>query len=113
MSTKCTIDHGPNNRLKPDQPPNIDYHIYYECLDEDNIYLELRDCPDIQVSGSKATIAIPGRLWNHLVRLGELKSWGGEDFSNPKTQEQRNQEFKDGMDQTLAMLEEFKRKRES
>ena len=118
MSTKCTIDHGPDNYWKRPTPEGLDYHIYYECLDDDNIYLELYDAPYIQTEllgphnkpqKLRTTIGIPGKLWNHIVRLGELKSWGGEDFDNPKRPEQRSKEFEDGLNNTLAMLESFKK----
>lgn len=56
------------------------------------------------LGSSRAIIAIPGKLYNFLIRRGELKSWGGEDFDNPKTQEQRDKEFEEGIEESIAML---------
>lgn len=121
MSTKCTIDHGPNNTYKPDQPEGVDYHLFYECLDYDNIYLEIVDPPFVQTKLSKwhgdklvTTIAIPGKLWNHIVRLGELKPWGGEEtFENPRSEEQRTKNLNDGVLQSIEMLEGMIKDREA
>lgn len=120
MSTKCTIDcdnwneYQSRSKYPKAQRPevNIPFHAYYECGDEDNIYLELSQNQLEELRGGRLTIKIPGTLWNRFVRIGELKSWGGEDFFNPKTPEQRSKEFAEGLEDFCSSLEEMAKRDE-
>ena len=112
MSTKCTIDHGPDNYYKKKTPDGVDYHFYHECMDDDNVYLQLRNPVFFELDKDYVTLSIPGKLWNHLVRLGEQISWGGEDFDNPKSPEQRKKEFEEGVKTTLDIFAKRKKPRE-
>lgn len=120
MSTKCTIDCDNWNQYQSKQKypkglrpeVGLDFHLYYECGDEDNIYLKLPVGQLTLENNNMLTIAIPGKLWNRLVRLGELKSWGGEDFFNPKTPEERSNAATEEMGFFLEHLEEMKKFRE-
>lgn len=101
MSTKSTILHGDR------------FHCYHECMDDDNIYIEIENPDQVEVRtwGGKtyATLAIPARVWNLIVRKGELESWSGENFENPRTQEQRQKDWTEAFE---ANLEALKRRRE-
>lgn len=97
MSTKCTIIHGEG------------YHLYYECLCDDNVYLEIENPDQFELYkryGNIPTgvISIPLTIFNKIVEHGKIKSWSGEDPEFPKTQEERNKEFSDGIEETTAWL---------
>ncbi len=51
MSTKSTIACGES------------FHLYQECFDESNIYLELPLHPQFEVSEGQVTVAIPLEVW--------------------------------------------------
>jgi hypothetical protein len=107
MSTKCTIDHA----NEPD-----DFHTFYECGDDDNIYIEIVNCKFFETryseyhKGIVTSMAIPGRVWNKIVRKGERKSWGGEDFDNPKTKEQRSKDYLESAEEFMLSLKSMKNK---
>jgi len=96
MSTKCSIFSG-------DKPKNV--HVFWECLDDDNIYLELENPDYFHVETFKikeetitqVTLAIPGVIWNQIVKHGKQKSWGGEKFEKPLTPKQRSKKYSDNM----------------
>lgn len=101
MSTKCTIDCN-NEKAFPNRPRvDIDFHAFYECLDEDNVYLQLSLQQLEEIANGRVTIKIPGQLWNRLVGIGALTSWGGEDFFNPKTPEERSKEMSDSINEFI------------
>ena len=72
MSTKCTLSYDKENKLK--------YHLYQECYENDNVWLQLDDAKEFEVSreGDKTQVrmAIPIEVFRHMVE-GWLKSeWG-------------------------------------
>lgn len=106
MSTKCTIDCDHENYSREGRPAvanaeSLDWHLYYECLDEDNVYLRLSLQQLEEIANGRVTIRIPGQLWNRLVGIGALTSWGGEDFFNPKTPEERSKEMSDSINEFI------------
>ena len=96
MSTKCTITHGDN------------FHMFYECLDDDNVYLEIDNADYVEISKynnvTHSVMSIPLTVWNKLVEHGKLKSWSGETPENPRTQEERNKDFEEGLLDTIGFL---------
>lgn len=57
-----------------------------------------------KIANGRVTLRIPGQLWNRLVGLGALTSWGGEDFFNPKTEEQRSKEMSDNINEFIEVF---------
>lgn len=51
MSTKSTIAYGD------------DFHLYKECFDDANIYLELTNNPEFEVTQEHVIVAIPLEIW--------------------------------------------------
>lgn len=66
MSTKSTLVYGPG------------FHLYHECFEQDNVYLELEKthfecCPD------RVTVAIPVVVWEVIRQLeGVDFSWAAK-----------------------------------
>ena len=72
MSTKCTISHDKDGKLK--------YHLYQECYENDNIWLQLDDAQEFEVfrDGSKTRVrlAIPISVFRHMVEGWLDSEWG-------------------------------------
>jgi hypothetical protein len=69
MSTKASLKHGEN------------FHFYEECLDQQNVFLCLRDSNPqsalyvtVTIDGSykEVTLQIPRIIWNSIVEIGQL-----------------------------------------
>ena len=85
-------------------------HVFWTCLDDDNIYIEIENPDSFELYKRynkipTGVMSIPGKILNKIIENGKLKSWSGEDFDHPKTQEERNKEFQEGIEQTIEMLE--------
>jgi hypothetical protein len=111
MSTKCSIDYGPR-KDGPENLQDVDFHLFYECFDNENVYLKIRGA-DLELSNGYATISIPGKLWNHLVRRGELKSADGDDFDNMPSKEEQEKRFSEGIESTTNWLASLRLKKEN
>lgn len=61
MSTKCSVAYGDN------------FHLYNECFDDSNIYLEL-DSTDYEVSYGRVIVKIPNHIWEVIRRRGEPRN---------------------------------------
>ena len=57
MSTKCSLSYGEN------------FHLYNECLDDDNVYLRLTK-PAFQVDCDNLTVTIPIHIWETIRHHG-------------------------------------------
>ena len=60
MSTKASISHSDK------------HHFYEECLDNNNVYLEVNNPPGVELShrdlsGVTATLIIPIEIWRQVV----------------------------------------------
>jgi len=69
MSTKASISYGDR------------HHFYEECLDNNNVYLEVNKPPGIELShrdfdGTTATIIIPIEIWRQVVEDWLESAWG-------------------------------------
>jgi hypothetical protein len=68
MSTKCTISH------------NESYHLYQECYENDNVWLQLDDAKDFELwhDGDRARlrVAIPVQIFRHAVEGWLQSQWG-------------------------------------
>lgn len=83
MSTKCTID------------CNDDYHLYQECFENDNVWLQLDDISAMSIriekmpesrKSTNITIGIPVETWRHIIEAWLRSSWGKDktmDHSSP------------------------------
>ena len=62
MSTKSTIAHGK------------DFHFYRECMDEDNVYLELEgeSLKEFEVSNGHIMVAVPAEIWLTIRQSGDI-----------------------------------------
>jgi len=72
MSTKCTIEYK-----KDAQHDLPDFHLYNDCFDDENLYLEM-DCK-FDANNKGVTVVIPWKLWNVLVSVGKFKKVKRED----------------------------------
>ena len=73
MSTKVTISYDKENKLK--------YHLYQECYENDNVWLQLDDAKEFEVwrDGDKTRVrmAIPVEIFRHAVEGWLESEWGG------------------------------------
>ena len=76
MSTKCTISYDSKNKLG--------YHLYEECFENDNVWLQLDDAKNFKVQRdadtTQLTVGIPVEIFRHAVN-GWLSSSWGQDLS--------------------------------
>ena len=57
MSTKSSIKWGQS------------FHLYHECFDDENVYLQLDDVP-FEVSNRSVTVTIPLAIWEYIRHGG-------------------------------------------
>ncbi len=57
MSTKCTIAHGDS------------FHFYREVMDDDHVYLEMKDV-QFEASHGRVMVPIPIHVWEAIRHLG-------------------------------------------
>lgn len=63
MSTKSTIEHS--------HDPEMDFHFYRECFEDDCVYLELRGkVAQFEAGPCHVTIRIPVAIWEIIRRKG-------------------------------------------
>jgi len=66
MSTKSTLAHGP------------DFHLYHECFEQDNVYLELEKT-HFECYPDRVTVAIPIVVWEVIRQsAGANFSWAAK-----------------------------------
>lgn len=72
MSTKCTISYNNKNKLG--------YHLYEECFENDNVWLQLDDAKNFKVQRdgdtTQLTVGIPVEIFRHAVNGWLSSSWG-------------------------------------
>lgn len=78
MSTKVTLSH------------NDDYHLYQECYENDNVHLQLDNATEASIisradSKTKATIAIPIKIWRHMVEGWLSTQWAQDESRDNAT----------------------------
>lgn len=62
MSTRCTLAYGPK------------FHLYNECLDNDNVYLELEGA-ELEMDHGAVVLTIPIEIWE------VIRAYGAPDLS--------------------------------
>lgn len=97
MSTKITLSYDESDRLK--------YHLYQECYENDNVWLQLDDasCFEVHRDGGVTglRVGIPVEIFRHMVEGWLNSPWGQDlkmDHYRPTTEEEK--EF-------LRVLNEF------
>lgn len=92
MSTKVTLSH------------NGDYHLYEECFEQDNVWLQIDNPADVELraipGGSSVTVAIPVATWRHLVEGWLNSHWA----QHPELD---NTRIEPDIEGTIAWLEEL------
>jgi hypothetical protein len=104
MSTKCTLSFDKENKLK--------YHLYQECYDNDNVWLQLdeAECFEIQRDETGKTqirLAIPVEIFRHMLAGWEASEW----CKNPGLDHHRVTEA--DLKQGIEALKEIAAKRKS
>lgn len=89
MSTRCSIKYGDK------------FHLYNECLDNENVYLEIEMDEDAEVHGKHVTIKIPAEIWEVLREHSQMKNYDLVD----KTDEQI---YKDVLVEVEERIERYK-----
>lgn len=88
MSTKCTLSH--------DQSEKLGYHLYQECYENDNVWLQLDSAEEFEVwrDGDKTRIrlAIPVEIFRHAVEGWLNSQWGKNPNMDHYKPSQENQE---------------------
>ena len=59
MSTKSSLAYGDN------------FHLYQECFDEENVYLELESV-EFEASRDRVTVSIPVAIWEVIRAYGAV-----------------------------------------
>lgn len=94
MSTKVTLSH------------NDDYHLYEECFEQENVWLQLDNPTELSVyahheeksAGSSVTVAIPIATWRHIVEGWLNSHWA----QHP---DRDNEPVLSSVEDTIAWLE--------
>jgi hypothetical protein len=63
MSTKCSIEYS--------NKPEMDFHFYRECFEDDCVYLELRGkVAQFEAEPNRVMIRIPVEIWEIIRQKG-------------------------------------------
>lgn len=72
MSTKSTLSYDRDGKLK--------YHLYQECYESDNVWLQLDDAKEFEVwrdgDRTRVRLAIPVEIFRHAVEGWLNSTWG-------------------------------------
>jgi len=101
MSTKCTLSY--------DKERKLEYHLYQECYENDNVWLQLDDAKEFEVwrtdDKTRVRLAIPVEIFRHMVEGWLASEWG----KDPSMDHHKMcQEEWDNFGDSLKMLAERK-----
>ena len=91
MSTKCTISYDDS------------YHLYEECFDTDNVYLNIKS-KDWSYNHNATTISIPIKTWRAMVEDWQKYHWSSHpEKDNYRMTEKDWEERMDSLDSILKL----------
>lgn len=86
MSTKCTLSYDHSGKLG--------YHLYRECYENDNVWIQLDDAKEFEVwrdgDRTRVRLAIPVEIFRHAVEGWLSSQWGKNSSMDGSKPQQEN-----------------------